>query len=444
MKKIFNKVIVVLLIICALLMPINVFAEETSNQLKVTLKTAQENQEIKVTLKYNEEEQEILENTPVIGCKAAYVAEPITGKIIYKKNAHERMYPASTTKILTALLALEKCDLEEKATVSKRALDLVPEGYSNARLQVGESLSIKDLLYALLLPSANEAANVIAEHISGSVEAFAEDCNNRAKELGCEDLHFVNPNGIHDTDHYCTAYDLYLIAKECQKYEVFNEIVKTTSYTLPSTPQYPGTRTIKNTNELLLSGTYHYIYCTGIKTGFTSPAGQCLVASSSKDGIDLISVVLGGEAKNGINERFYDTKRLFEFVYDNYSIKEIAEEGENALTIEVEKATKETAFLDVVVDTNISTIVPNSFDNENIKTTIALNEDIVAPVKQNQVLGQISFYADGLIYTTNLIASHDVEKIPYAKYISIAVGAVVTILIVFVLILKIFRRSRQS
>ena len=335
MKK---NVLISILITCILVSPIRVYADNNINTNKdnvnnviidnpsVNYDVSSENKS-EIILKYNKDEQKVLENTPKIGCKAAYIAEPITGKVIYEKNAHEKMYPASTTKILTALVVLEKCQLTDKAIVSKNAINLVPSGYSNAELQAGEELSISDLLHALLIPSANEAANVLAEHVSGSVEAFAELCNNRAKELGCETVHFVNPNGLHNEEHYCSAYDLYLIAKECQKYEAFNEIVKTKSFTLPATKIYPKQdRTFQNTNSLILpnSSSYYYPYCTGIKTGHTTPAGECLVASSSHNNINLISVVLGGGTNSkGLNERFYDTKQLFDFTYNNYSIKEI-------------------------------------------------------------------------------------------------------------------------
>lgn len=432
MKKNF---IISILIICMLLFPIICYAEEEGTLDYIP----------NVTLKYDQSKQQVLDELPIVGGKAFFIAEPTTGKVIYEKNAHEAMYPASTTKILTALVVLENCKMDDTAIVSQRAISLVPEGYSNARLQVGEELSILDLLYALLIPSANEAANVLAEHVSGSVEAFAELCNNRAKELGCEDLHFVNPNGIHDTNHFCTAYDLYLIAKECQKYDVFNEIVKTTSYTLPATDIYPENRIIKTTNDLLKSGTYYYEYCTGIKTGTTTPAGQCLVASSSKDGIDLISVILGGGTKvNGLAERFYDTRELFEFAYNSYSVKQICEQGKKVATIEVGKATKNTRLLDVVVDTDISTIVPNSFDVEKLEANIVLQDDIMAPIAKNQVLGQISYNADGLVYTTNIIANSSVEKIPYTLYSIIILGVfVLTIIIMIIIIVKSKKRRKM-
>ena len=352
-----NKKIIIFIIIFILLSPISVYAKEA--------------------------------DIPTIGCKAAYIAEPTTGKVIYEKNAHEKMYPASTTKILTALVVLEKCELTEKAVVSKRALELVPEGYSNANLKVGEEIDIKTLLYALLIPSANEAANVLAEHVSGSVEDFVLLCNKRAKELGCETLNFVNTNGLHNENHYCSAYDLYLIAKECTKYDAFNEIVKTKNFSIPATSIYTkNDRTFKNTNELLLNGTYYYPYCTGIKTGHTTPAGECLVASSSYKNMNLISVVLGGKSQNskGLNERFFDTKRLFEFTYNNYSFKEIVEKGHLVTTIDVKKATKDTKTLDCVVDKSICAVLPNSINKENITSSIKINENIVAPINKDEVI----------------------------------------------------------
>ena len=433
MKK--KNLIILFIILFIIIIPISVFAENESNS----------EYKANIEFKYNKDEQKDLSNNISIGCKAVYIAEPTTGKIIYEKNAHQKMFPASTTKILTALMAMEKCKMTDTAVVSQHAIDMVPEGYSNASLQVGEEHTIKDLLYALLLPSANEAANVLAEHISGSIEAFSELCNTRAKELGCETLHFTNANGLHDENHYCSAYDLYLIAKECQKYEIFNEIVKTKNYSLPSTQKYAGTRIIKNTNELLFSGTYYYSYCTGIKTGHTTPAGECLVASSSNNNLNLISVVLGGKEKNshGLNERFYDTKNLFEFTYNNYSNKKIAQYGDVVASINVGKATNETKMLDAIVDTDISTIVPNEIEKNNIKGTISINENIVAPIKENQVLGKIDYYADGLVYTTNIIASHKVEKLPFFRYNIIVLIVLGATFMVLIIILKISKKNKK-
>ena len=159
---------------------------------------------------------------------------------------------------------------------------------------MGEELTIKDLLYALLLPSSNEAANVLAIHIAGSIDSFASMMNTKAMDLGCKNTHFVNPNGVHDDNHYSTAYDLSLIAKEAMKNDIFRQIVSTASYTLPNSNKYSRIdRTLITTNDLIKKQSNNYYeYAIGIKTGFTTPAKNCLVSSATKDGKTLIAVVL--------------------------------------------------------------------------------------------------------------------------------------------------------
>ena len=351
---------------------------------------------------------------PKTGCRAVYAADPETGKVFVEKNAREKMFPASTTKILTALLVLENCDITETAVVSQNAVDLVPPDYVTGKLCAGETLDIESLLYVMLIPSANDAANVLAEHVAGSIEAFAELCNRRAKELGCENLHFVNPNGIHDENHYCSAYDLYLIAKECVRYDLFRKIVSTNEYTLPATDVYPkADRTFTNTNALIQSGDYYCKYCTGIKTGHTNRAGECLVGSASYNGTDIISVVLGGssEISRGLNDRFSDTANIYAFVYNSYSVKTVAKSGTPFFTVSVAQATADTESLGLVIGTDISTIVPNNMSEGEIPFSISLKKDITAPVYKGQTLGEISFYADGMVCRTELLAAHNVKKI---------------------------------
>ncbi|MBR4727923.1 MAG: D-alanyl-D-alanine carboxypeptidase, partial [Clostridia bacterium] len=215
-----NRIVSILLVFVFLFSPLAAYAEGAGYHpdayagdvaLSDTLYAPDEIAgEARVTFEYLRAEQAVPDDVPEIGCRAAYLADPVSGKVFFEKRAHEKMYPASTTKILTALLVLENCDPEETVTVSQRAIDLVPEAYTTADLKAGEELSVYVLLQALLIPSANEAAYALAEHVGGSVSAFAALCNNRAKALGCETLHFVNPNGVHDEDHYCSAYDLYL------------------------------------------------------------------------------------------------------------------------------------------------------------------------------------------------------------------------------------------
>lgn len=175
----------------------------------------------------------------------------------------------------------------------------------------------------MLIPSANDAANVLAEHVAGSISGFAELMNQKAEEIGCTNSHFTNPSGVHDEDHYTTAYDLALIAKYAMNFETFRKIVTTTSYTLPSTEAYPNTdRTFTLSNSLLNPNykDYYYEYATGIKTGYTNASKDCLVASAKKDDVEFIIVVLGAGYVDGVlREKYLDCKTLFNFAFDNYT-----------------------------------------------------------------------------------------------------------------------------
>lgn len=235
-------------------------------------------------------------NEPTIYSEGAVLIEASTGNVLYEKNSNEKLYPASTTKILTAIIALEKCSLDESATASKTAIYTIPSGYAIADIQVGEKYTIEDLIKVMLVHSANEAANVIAEHIAGSTEEFAKLMNEKAKEIGCENSNFVNSNGIQNENHYSTAYDMALIAKYCMKNEKFREIISLEKCELPSTEIHSEPRVFKNSNSLMdKSDKYYYEYCIGGKTGYTKEAKNCLVAISKKDNMELISVVLKGE-----------------------------------------------------------------------------------------------------------------------------------------------------
>ncbi|MCI9365539.1 MAG: D-alanyl-D-alanine carboxypeptidase [Clostridia bacterium] len=310
---------------------------------------------------------EILENTQVtyeselgspniydlnIASDCILMVEKETGDILYEKNAKAKMYPASTTKILTAILVLENCDLTETAKVSSIALKAVPPTYTTAALQVGEELKVEDLLYALLIPSANDAANVLAEHVAGSISGFADMMNEKAKELGCMDSHFTNPSGVHDKDLYTTAYDLSIMARYAMKFEKFREIVSTVHYTLPSTEAYPKEdRKFTISNALMNPSykNYYYEHAIGIKTGYTNPAKDCLVAGAKKDDVEFIIVVLGdGYLENGLREKYLDCKTLFDFAFDNYTTKykelqekRQAEEQEKLRIIALEKEKQE-------------------------------------------------------------------------------------------------------
>ena len=272
--------------------------------------------------------------------------EEDTGDILYDKKAFEKMYPASTTKIMTAILTIENCNLYDATTVSYNAIASVPSSYTRANLQVGEVLTIEDLLYATLIPSANDAANVLAEHIGGSIESFATMMNTKASEIGCKNTNFTNPSGVHNENHYTTAYDLALIARYAMGLEEFRKIVSTTSYVLPDTDWYNadlsiynGIRKFNNSNALIKPEfkNDYYEFATGIKTGYTNASKDCVVASAKKDNVEFIIVVLGaGNLENGRRQKYVDCKNLFNFAFDNYTSKYLAlqEEKKNSKTFE--------------------------------------------------------------------------------------------------------------
>lgn len=377
-----------------------------------------------------------------VGSSAAILIESKTGKILYQKDAYTKYYPASTTKIMTALITLENVsNLKDVATVSYDSIFTVPAGYSTDLLKVGEELTIEDLLYALLIKSSNEAANVLAEYVSGNVESFATVMNTKATELGCKNTHFVNPNGIHNEDHYTTAYDLSLIAKEAMKNETFRKIVSTASYTLPSTNKYDRIdRNLITTNDLIRkSSKYYYEYAIGIKTGYTTPAKNCLVAAANKNGVELIQVLLHADKLNSNREsvRDLDAKNLFNYVYNNFSEKTVINNGETVSTIKVKNATSKTKELKLLAKDKIEALVTNDKLKAIENPEIILNEDIKAPIKQGDTLGTIKYTIDGVEYKTNLLAANDVEK-------SHAILIIVLILILLLILYFYYEKDKNK
>lgn len=363
-------------------------------------------------------------------CPSAILIHADTGKILYEKDAHKIMYPASTTKIMTAILVLENAQLTDIATVSNYAVSSIPAGYSHANLQTNEQFTIEQLLDVLLVCSANDAANVLAEHIAGSIANFADMMNKKAIEIGCKNTHFVNPSGLHSNDHFSTAYDLTLMGQYAMKNENFRNIVCKRYCSLPVTPQYTSLdRTFFTTNQLLLgnkttdlsenfssqtieyitSNPNYYPYAVGIKTGFTTPAGNCLVAQSSHNGLNFIATVLGGALENtGVSQRYSDVIQLFNFGYENYTIQKVKDANCIIENIEVKGATKETKNLNLILKNEISAFM--SKQNTNISPQITLKENLVAPIRQGEIVGHVKYIIEDIVYEADLIAETTVEK----------------------------------
>lgn len=365
-----------------------------------------------------------------------------TGKVLIQKDMNKQLYPASTTKILTAIIAIEKLDLSSTLIASRSAVMAIPSGYSNAGIKVGESLNVNDLLEMFLIHSANEVGYIFAEEISGNIENFANLMNQKATELGCINTHFTNPSGIHDINHYSTAYDMALIARYCMKNETFRNIVNKKSCKFSATDLYPEERYFKNTNSLLdPSNRYYYEYAIGIKTGFTTQAKNCLIAGAQKNGIELIAVMLGAEAtENGQSGRYIDAKNLFDFGFENYKVKQFLQEGTKIAEIKIKNATKETQTLNLLAKTSLSATFESSFNISSLNPSIKIEENITAPIAKDKILGKISYDIDGITYETDLIAENDVIKSNILETIIQILSAI----IILILIAEFFSHTKKK
>lgn len=398
----------------------------------------------------NSAEEGTASNIPSTYSPSTLLMDLDSGKILYSKNANTRMYPASTTKIMTAILTIENCQLTDTAVASHNAIYSVPSGYTHASIQEGEELTIEQLLNVLLIPSANEAASILAEHIAGSVEAFADMMNEKAVEIGCKDTHFVNPNGVHDENHYSTAYDLALIGKYAMQYDVFRDIASKTSCSLPATDKYPREdRLFNTTNDLLrenysrAANNYYYPYATAGKTGYTDAAQNCIVATAKKDDISLLAVVLHGErTEDGLSQRALDCKTLFEYGFNNYKHEVIAHKGDVAREIEVSGGTNDSKNLNLVYSEDITALVPINYDVSSTTPNVKLTENMYAPISEGTNLGSITFSIDGFDYSCDLLASHTVYKSNMSKTV-IELCLVLAFLLLFAKVLK-FKNKRAK
>lgn len=333
----------------------------------------------------------------------------LLGQILYERNSDEKMYPASITKVLTAIVVMENCNLEDKVTVAQTAINSVEYGYITANLKSGEIFTVEELLNILIVSSANDAALVLAEHISGSTEDFCKLMNETAIKIGCTNSNFVNPNGVHHENHYSTAHDLALIGNYSLKFEKLKELFKKTYYKLPATDLYPSDdRIFSTTNEIILSGSSNYYrYAQGLKTGFTTPAGHCLMGYASKDGLELITVLLNSSTSDN---RYLETKMLFDYGFSNYSLKQFAAMGNSVETVSIKGATKDTKKLNLILDNDIFITVKNDFDVSSIKSETIINDKLKAPIAKDTIVGSVTYTLNGIKYSANLLAESDVKS----------------------------------
>ena len=348
-------------------------------------------------------------DVPDVTSEAAILIDSKTEKVLYGKNENQKMYPASTTKIITAILTLENCDLDDIVTVPFEAINSIPSGYAIAALQAGEQLTVKQLLEVMLTHSANDAANVLAYHVSGSIEGFANLMNKKVSELGLTNTNFTNPSGIHDENHYTTAYDLAIMMKYCMKNSNFRIFAGLKHCIIPATNKYEA-RVFNTTNDLLTASNYYYKYVVAGKTGYTTQAKNTLVTVANKDNLELICVVLGaGLYPNGTSAKFLETIGLYNYAYDNFIVRKLREKNAIATQIEVKNGSKDTKQLDLLISEDIDVIINQADLEKEFEPNIELNDLIVAPFAEGKVLGKIVYNIDGIEYSSDLIASHDVK-----------------------------------
>ena len=334
--------------------------------------------------------------TPDVNALSAVLTDPDTGRVLWGKKENTPMAMASTTKIMTAIIALENSPLDKVITVSKNAASAPPV---KMHLQTGEKITLKSLLYALLLESANDSAVAIAEGVAGSVENFCAMMNKKALEIGCSNTLFVTPNGLDKGDHHSTARDMSLIGAYAIKNPEFINISNTRSITITSDKK---TYALTNKNRLLSS----YEGALGIKTGFTGKAGHCFVGAASRDGVTLISVVLAsGWGTKGKENKWSDTQKILDYGFDNYKKYSIIGEKTD-ICVDKAKVSNTTLKYEKSVD-----ILLNESEYKRLKFENDLPKLIEAPVRKGEIIGKGSIYLDSIkLAEINIIATETIER----------------------------------
>lgn len=339
-----------------------------------------------------------------ISAEGGIVIDADTGAVLYGKNMHVNYYPASITKILTALIVIENCDMDDIVTFSHNAVYNVEAGSSNAAIDEGDQLTVRDALYAMMLRSANEAANGLAEHCAGSIEQFAAMMNAKAVSLGCTESNFTNPSGLNDPNHFTTAYDMALIAKAAFANETFVEIDSTLYYDLPVTKRnteglriYPGHKMLKKNLP------QYYPGIIGGKTGYTSLAGNTLVTCAERDGMKLVSVIL-----NGHQTHYSDTKALLDFGFKNFKSLNVSDYDRKYSSIENDMtiAGLPTTDLSILsIQKNQSITLPKTAEFSDAATSISYDLSSNAP---EGAVACISYtYGDRQIGSSYLMLNED-------------------------------------
>jgi D-alanyl-D-alanine carboxypeptidase (penicillin-binding protein 5/6) len=359
-------------------------------------------------------------------CDTALLLELNSGIVVYAKNAETTVFPASLTKIMTCMLAIEYAskDLDKLVTVSETALEGIAEAGGDVRLQVGERLTLRDLLYYLMVTSTNEAGNVIAEYVAGDIPSFINLMNKTARELGCTGTHYANTHGLHNSNHYTTARDLSIITRKALTYELFREICNTVEYTVPAT-NLSGSKKLTTTNYLILNdgnryladnGNYYTYYlddAMGIKTGYTSAAGRCVVSRASDGNMDLLCIILGAQTRmmsdSSIRyDNFVEAKKLFNYGFSNFAYAKVAAKGIDVIDQVPVKYAENKRGVVIIPSEDINCLLPKEYDKTKVQKRYELYDanGLTAPLEQGQKVGTLY-----VTYNGTIVGSAEVETL---------------------------------
>lgn len=399
--------------------------------------------------------------------ESALVVNMDTGQTVYEVKANKKQYPASTTKIMTYIVVAESVkDFSTKVEIKQEVLDVLNgTGSSLAHVgsHVGEKMTVLDLLYSMMVPSGNDAAVVLADYVGkGDIKSFVNLMNAKAKELGCKDTHFENPDGLHHKNHYTTAHDLYIMTQYALTLPKFAEITDTATYYIEG-ESYP----LVTTNYLIdqnRGGEYFYTYAKGIKTGTTDEAGHCLVTSASADGYSYIGVFLDSPVnyENDVYGTMIDAKELFRWALTTLELSPVATKETPICEQKVNLAWGKDS-VQLVPEENINAIVPKDFEESDITIKKKIPESIDAPVNEGDVIGKAVIYYEGKgakgkqkIGTVNLVSSESVERsgilyvievaksIIFSNWFILVIGVIIVLLIIYIIISSIIKRRNRK
>lgn len=349
-------------------------------------------------------------DTLTLTCESAILMDATTGTILYEKDANTKHFPASITKLMTLLLAYENGSLDDTITFSHEAVYSIEFGSSHIAIQEGETLTLEQVLYGIMLQSANECSNGVAEYVDGNITAFAEHMTQRAKELGCKNTNFVNANGLHDENHYTTAYDMALIAQALLQIDAYREMMGNTYYEIPPTNKQPETRYLHGQHQMLNKNSlYYYETAEGGKTGYTSEALNTLVTYAKQGDTELIAVVL---RCNGA-QHYVDTKTLFDYGFSHYKTAKVLSAGDLSQPVSVtetyKEKTTEKAQISAAIPQDTYVTLPIDANPADVTTNVTCEATATVPIEIGDALGSVALsYQGKTLNTVSLTAQEAV------------------------------------